>query len=100
MFFLLQILSKFTAKKLQDHSNGVIALEERVQTYTDYLGESMKYIHGVRECPVGRMTLCVTSEIELEKCVKMKVLINNYISICVSIIYVIQGLILFAYRLQ
>ncbi|KAK6621974.1 hypothetical protein RUM44_001781 [Polyplax serrata] len=73
MFFLLQILSKFTAKKLQDHSNGVIALEERVQTYTDYLGESMKYIHGVRECPVGRMTLCVTSEIELEKCVKMKI---------------------------
>lgn len=27
---------------------------------------------GVRDCPVNRMTLCVTSEQELEKCVKMR----------------------------
>lgn len=27
---------------------------------------------GVRECPVGKMTLCVTSEVELEKCIKMR----------------------------
>lgn len=33
----------------------------------------MNVIHGIRECPVGRMTLCVTSDVEMEKCVKMKV---------------------------
>lgn len=28
---------------------------------------------GIRSCPVNRMTLCVTSDVELDKCVKMKV---------------------------
>ena len=36
-------------------------------------------IYAVRRCPVNRMTLCVTSEPELEKCVKMKVSITKLI---------------------
>lgn len=33
----------------------------------------MDIVLGVRYCPVTRMTLCVTSDPEMEKCVKMKV---------------------------
>uniref|UniRef100_T1GTP7 Transferrin-like domain-containing protein n=1 Tax=Megaselia scalaris TaxID=36166 RepID=T1GTP7_MEGSC len=39
---------------------------------TKYLDKSMEFIYGIRDCPVGRMTLCVTSEHELEKCIKMR----------------------------
>lgn len=49
-------------------------MEEWKQTYTEFLGQSMNVMDGIRECPVKKMTLCVTSEIEMEKCVKMKVL--------------------------
>lgn len=31
---------------------------------------------GVRDCPVNRMTLCVTSDAEKNKCVKMRVRSN------------------------
>lgn len=31
----------------------------------------------IRECPVGRMTLCVTSDAEMDKCVKMRVCITK-----------------------
>jgi len=37
----------------------------------------MDVILGVRYCPVSKMTLCVTSEPEMDKCVKMKVNIFN-----------------------
>lgn len=33
----------------------------------------MNIVMGIRYCPATRMTLCVTSEPEMEKCVKMKV---------------------------
>jgi hypothetical protein len=37
------------------------------------LGEHEKIIYDIRQCPVGKMTLCVTSDAEYEKCIKMKV---------------------------
>lgn len=33
----------------------------------------MDIVLGVRYCPATRMTLCVTSDPEMEKCIKMKV---------------------------
>lgn len=37
----------------------------------------MDVVFGVRYCPIAKMTLCVTSEPEMDKCVKMKVNIFN-----------------------
>lgn len=37
----------------------------------------MDIVLGVRYCPATRMTLCVTSDPEMDKCIKMKVI--NYI---------------------
>jgi melanoma-associated antigen p97 len=58
---------------LQDTARGIAPLNENLQTYSNFLGNAMTYIMGIRECPVNRMTLCVTSEVEKDKCVKMKV---------------------------
>lgn len=33
----------------------------------------MDIVLGVRYCPATRMTLCVTSDPEMDKCIKMKV---------------------------
>lgn len=49
------------------------ALEDTQQTYTSYLGESLNSIMYVRQCTVHKMSLCVTSDPEMEKCIKMKV---------------------------
>ncbi|XP_050420671.1 melanotransferrin [Adelges cooleyi] len=57
---------------LQDTSRRLKSLEESHQTYSKYLGRSLDIILGVRYCPATRMTLCVTSEPEMEKCIKMK----------------------------
>jgi hypothetical protein len=53
-------------------------------SYKDYLGRSFggqfttpnEAIEGVRQCPVGQMTLCVTSEAEMRKCVRMRTALN------------------------
>ena len=50
-----------------------MSLPERNQTYSAYLGKTLDSVLAVRHCPVDRMTLCVTSDPEMEKCVKMKV---------------------------
>lgn len=42
------------------------------QTYSGYLGHTLNSILGVRQCPVKSMTLCVTSPVELTKCVRMR----------------------------
>ncbi|XP_025413033.1 melanotransferrin [Sipha flava] len=57
---------------LQDSTRGLRSLEESQQTYAKYLGRSMDIVLGVRYCPATRMTLCVTSDPEMEKCIKMK----------------------------
>jgi melanoma-associated antigen p97 len=53
-------------------------------SYKEYLGRAyggsltspIKAIEGVRRCPVGDMKLCVTSEAELTKCVRMRTALN------------------------
>ncbi|XP_034483678.1 melanotransferrin [Drosophila innubila] len=56
----------------QDSSRALTAIPEDDQSFTSYLQKSINYIYGIRECPVSAMTLCVTSEPELEKCIKMR----------------------------
>ncbi|XP_015127075.1 melanotransferrin [Diachasma alloeum] len=56
-----------------DSARGFAPLVEKDQKYSEYLGRAQNAILGVRECTVNRMTLCVTSEPELEKCFKMMI---------------------------
>lgn len=57
---------------INDNVEDLIPLEETFQNYESYLGAALKQILGVRQCPVNRMTLCVTSKPEMDKCVKMR----------------------------
>lgn len=51
-----------------------MSLKEDKQDYNQYLGEKLlREILSIRKCPVNRMTLCVTSDAEHEKCIKMRV---------------------------
>lgn len=56
----------------QDTARYLAPIEENNQNFQNYLGSGLDYIYGVRSCPVSRMTLCVTSEAEMEKCIKMR----------------------------
>ncbi|XP_045473444.1 melanotransferrin [Harmonia axyridis] len=56
----------------QDSTVNISAVPENLQTYTSFLGPSLDIIMGVRQCPIVSMTLCVTSDAELEKCIRMK----------------------------
>lgn len=56
-----------------DSARDFVPLTEKYQTYTGYLGRAIDHILEIRHCPVNRMTLCVTSDPEMEKCVKMKI---------------------------
>ncbi|XP_034658557.1 melanotransferrin [Drosophila subobscura] len=56
----------------QDSSRALTVIPEDDQSFTKYLQSSINYIYGIRECPIPAMTLCVTSEQELEKCIKMR----------------------------
>ncbi|XP_020296181.1 melanotransferrin [Pseudomyrmex gracilis] len=55
-----------------DYARDFVQIPEKDQTFEGYLKRSLEHILGVHHCPVNRMTLCVTSEPEVEKCVKMK----------------------------
>jgi melanoma-associated antigen p97 len=57
----------------QDAARTLLPIKEENQNFAHYLGDAMDLILEVRQCPVGRMTLCVTSDPEMEKCVKMRV---------------------------
>ncbi|XP_071441243.1 transferrin 2 [Hetaerina americana] len=57
----------------QDTTKDIHLLPESQQTYKGYMGKSLDLIYGIRDCPVRRMTLCITSDPELDKCVKMKI---------------------------
>nr|CAD7398480.1 unnamed protein product [Timema cristinae] len=75
-FSLFESAPKYGRRRnlmFQDSATDFFALEENRQTYSGHLGGSMSMILGVRDCPVTRMTLCVTSDQELEKCVKMRI---------------------------
>ncbi|XP_055700700.1 melanotransferrin isoform X2 [Phlebotomus papatasi] len=55
-----------------DTARTFASIKEVDQNFAGYLGDNLEIILGVRMCPVGRMTLCVTSDAEMEKCVKMR----------------------------
>lgn len=57
----------------QDTARYLAPIEENNQNFQNYLGSALDLIYGVRACPVSRMSLCVTSEPEMEKCIKMRV---------------------------
>lgn len=58
---------------VQDSARNLVPIKEIDQSFAGYLGQSLAQIFEVRQCPVNRMTLCVTSDAEHEKCVKMRV---------------------------
>lgn len=57
----------------QDAARGLVPIKEDDQSFAGYLGGALQQIYEVRQCPVGRMTLCVTSDAEMDKCIKMRV---------------------------
>jgi hypothetical protein len=57
----------------KDSTHALKSIEESEQTFKSFLGEHERIIYDIRQCPVKRMTLCVTSDAEYEKCVKMRV---------------------------
>lgn len=57
----------------QDAARGLVPIKEDDQSFSGYLGSALQQILEVRQCPVGRMTLCVTSDAEMDKCIKMRV---------------------------
>lgn len=60
----------------QDAARNLLPIKEEDQSFGGYLGHSLQQILEVRQCPVGRMTLCVTSDPEMDKCIKMRVSIE------------------------
>ncbi|CAG9772274.1 unnamed protein product [Ceutorhynchus assimilis] len=56
----------------QDAARGIALVPEHLQTYEAFLGKAHEIIMQVRSCPVNTMTMCVTSDVEKDKCVKMK----------------------------
>lgn len=64
---------------LQDATVNFRILKEEEQAAKHILnneyvgGQAEEAVHGLRDCPVKRATLCVTSDQEMEKCGKMKV---------------------------
>ncbi|XP_017070942.1 melanotransferrin [Drosophila eugracilis] len=63
----------------QDSSRALTIIPEDDQSFSKYLGPAINYIYGIRECPVPAMTLCVTSENELEKCIKMRTALKAHL---------------------
>lgn len=62
----------------QDAARGLLPIKEDEQSFGGYLGgAALQQILEVRQCPVGRMTLCVTSDAEMDKCIKMRVRLMN-----------------------
>ncbi|XP_033207220.1 melanotransferrin [Belonocnema kinseyi] len=61
---------------VSDAAREFVPLPEKDQTYSAYLGKALDSVLAVRHCPVNRMTLCVTSDPEMEKCIKMKIALD------------------------
>lgn len=55
-----------------ENTESLSLIKEDDQLYGKYLAESLQLIMEVRQCPVSRMTLCVTSDAEFDKCIKMR----------------------------
>lgn len=55
-----------------DNARSLALIEDDNQAYSSYLNDALKIILEVRQCPVSRMTLCITSDAEYDKCIKMR----------------------------
>lgn len=80
----------------QDAARNLVPIKEEDQSFGGYLGQSLGQILEVRQCPVGRMTMCVTSDPELEKCVKMRVSQSPLSTFCDAF----PNVLLFPHRLH
>uniref|UniRef100_A0A182WM52 Transferrin-like domain-containing protein n=1 Tax=Anopheles minimus TaxID=112268 RepID=A0A182WM52_9DIPT len=56
----------------QDAARHLAPIDDDKQNYQRYLGKALDQIYDTRSCPVGRMMMCVTSDAEYEKCIKMR----------------------------
>lgn len=56
----------------QDSARYLTPIEIDDQSHTTYLEHALDFIYGIRQCPVGKMALCITSDPEMEKCIKMR----------------------------
>uniref|UniRef100_A0A1A9WD43 Transferrin n=1 Tax=Glossina brevipalpis TaxID=37001 RepID=A0A1A9WD43_9MUSC len=63
----------------QDAAKSLASIHEDDQSFSNYLQNSVEYIYGLRECPTPSVTLCVTSDAELEKCIKMRIALKAQI---------------------
>ena len=69
---------------MSDTTRALTAIQPDDMSYKSFLGRAygsslatpMLAIEGVRKCPVGDMKLCVTSDPELAKCVRMRTAMN------------------------
>ncbi|KAL6953409.1 Ferric iron binding [Sarracenia purpurea var. burkii] len=68
---------------LGSSQENLYSLEENRQTYTAYLGDTLNSTLHIRQCPVEKMTVCVTSDPEYEKCIKMKVISTDNADVAV-----------------
>lgn len=58
----------------QDNTKMLVDLSASQQNFQKYLvGNIMNHIQTIRSCPVSKMKLCVTSQAEFSKCLKMRV---------------------------
>ncbi|XP_047480252.1 melanotransferrin-like [Penaeus chinensis] len=56
-----------------DNTQMLVDLSTSQQNFQKYLvGNIMNHIQTIRSCPVNKMTLCVTSQAEFSKCLKMR----------------------------
>lgn len=56
-----------------DGAEQLDAIPDGIQTFKEYLGSAMDIILEISQCPVKSVTLCVTSDPEMEKCHKMRI---------------------------
>ncbi|XP_050098263.1 melanotransferrin [Anopheles aquasalis] len=61
----------------EDTARHLVPIEDDKQNYQKFLGKSLEQIYDTKTCPVGRMMLCVTSDAEYEKCIKMRTALKS-----------------------
>ncbi|KAL4708556.1 hypothetical protein ACJJTC_014164 [Scirpophaga incertulas] len=77
--FKLFLSNQTTDLLVQDATINFLILKEEEQAAknilnNEYVGDQAeKAVLGIRDCPVKRAVLCVTSDVEHDKCVKMRI---------------------------
>ncbi|GBP40151.1 Lactotransferrin [Eumeta japonica] len=82
-FKLFESEGTVTDLLVQDATISFLILNEEQQAANyilnnEYVGDrAEKAVLGIRDCPVRRATICVTSDPEMEKCIKMRVALKT-----------------------